>query len=127
MPIYEYECPLCGARLERVQPLNTIQHPKHCGHKTKRIISKPFIYRDFRFNFVKDGHEIRTQKQWKNHLKKNNLTDLTPKERKSIKKPRNTTKDDAKKIAKDLTKKIKEKGGVDWVQGKENPKGKDKI
>lgn len=42
MPLYEYECRVCGKRFEKVVPLSERERVRHCGKRAKLLVPSRF-------------------------------------------------------------------------------------
>ena len=129
--IYPFRCVICNTVFEVYQSMNDEHRAFHCGMEAQRIFTAPHTNKDQMYYFNvpnKDGsmREIRSRGLYKKYLKDNGYADATVKECLSVK-PKNDVKERAMKLAKKCADKIYKKGAMDWVKGKENPNGRDKL
>lgn len=129
--IYPFRCIICNIEFEVVQSMNTPHKAFHCGVEAQRIFTVPQTNKDLMYQFDttifgKRPVNIYSRRQYKRLLKENGLVDSTPRECLTVK-PKNDGKERARKLAKKCADKIYKKGAMDWVKGKVNPKGRDKL
>lgn len=129
MPFYTYRCTVCGKVFDELQGFNDPHEATHCRKACNRVFGIPQVSRDQLWNFKTEVGgkviDVHSRKQYNAELKKCGLKQITRDDLKGLK-PKDG-KEQRKKQAKELFKKIHQKGGVNWVLGKENPKGPDKL
>ncbi len=94
MPLYPFKCSSCDKIWEEFQHINDKHVSKCCGRLQERAYPSefvPFTNKDKLYEFTsrdRDGklHEIRSSKQYENHLKRNGLVNVSKRERKAARK-----------------------------------------
>lgn len=128
--IYVFSCGKCGRLFERIQGINDDHRADHCGSSARRVFTVPFTNKDLMYNFLdvtsfKKPVNIHSKRQYDSLLKKEGRVQVSRDDLKGIKLP--DPKPRIKKFAKEMAKKIYDKGAMSWVMGKTKPNGRDKL
>ena len=104
MPLYEYKCPSCQARFERVLPLARYAEPQtcSCGAVADKLLSAPAIFTDFEgYRCPVSGDWIEGRKAHEENLKKHGCRVLEPGEREQAERARKAADEALEKSVED--------------------------
>lgn len=89
MPLYDYKCPVCSARFERmlkIADLDSVQKCSHCGAAMNRQISAPMVVGDYPpYECPVTGKIIEGRRAHEENLKRTGCRILEPGETEAFK------------------------------------------